>query len=42
MEATPAFHSLAEERSSVSNTSLFTHQNILQLKLIFSLKTEAM
>lgn len=33
MEATPACHSLVEERSSVSNTSLFTHQNILHLKL---------
>lgn len=33
MEATSACHSLVEERSSVSNTSLFTHQNILHLKL---------
>lgn len=42
MEVTPAFHSLAEERSSVSYSSLFTHQNIIKLKLIFSLNTEAM
>lgn len=42
IEATPACHNLVEERSSVSNTSLFTHQNIIQLRFIFSLNTEAM
>lgn len=42
MEATPACHSLVEDRSNVSNSSLFTHQNILHLKLIFTLNTEAM
>lgn len=42
METTPAGHSLVEERSSLSNTSLFTHQNILHLKLLFSLNTEVM
>lgn len=42
MEVTPAFNSLVEERSIVSYSSLFTHQNILKFKLIFSLNTEAM
>lgn len=40
-ESTPACHSLVEERSNVSNTSLFTYQNIIHIKLIFSLNTEA-
>lgn len=42
MEVTLAFQSLVEERSSISYSSLFAHQNIRKLKLIFSLNTEAM
>lgn len=41
MEVTAAFHNLTEERGSVSYSSLFTHQDILKLKLIFNLNTEA-
>lgn len=41
MEVTATFHSLVEERSSVLYSNLFTHQNIIKLKLIFSLNTGA-